>query len=86
MSDLRLRRGELDWVESAGDVIALDHRALTYLGANEAASLLWRELAGGATRERLVAVLDEAYGLGLDRARADVDAFLAELRRRGLLA
>ncbi len=86
MTVLRLRVAELDWVESDGDVIALDHRRLTYLGANPAASLLWQELSTGTTRERLVEVLDEAYALGRERAAADVDLFLAELRERALLA
>lgn len=85
MTEFRLRRDRLQWLETEGEVVALDEATLMYLGANESASLLWDALAGGATRDALVASLVEAYGIGLEQAEADVDAFLDELRRRDLL-
>ena len=59
--------------------------AAVYLAANPAGALLWRTLAGGATREALVAELMREYGIDRDRAGADTDAFLRDLRERGLL-
>lgn len=85
-ADLRLRADQVDWVESDGEVIALDHSAMTYLGANPAASLLWPELARGTARDRLIELLQQTYGIGAERAGADVNAFLAVLAARGLLA
>jgi hypothetical protein len=85
LSRLRLRRDKLQWLETDGEVIALDETTLLYLGVNPSASLLWTELAAGASRDRLVQLLAGTYGLEPERAAADVDAFLAELRRRELL-
>jgi hypothetical protein len=87
MSDeLRLRSDRLQWLDADGEVLALDETSLLYLGANESGSLLWQALAGGTTREGLVTRLVETYGIDEQIARSDLDAFLADLRRRGLLA
>ena len=86
MSDtLRLRSDRLQWLETEGEVVALDESSLLYLGLNESGSLLWSELATGATREALVAKLVEAFGVEAETATADVDRFVAELDRRDLL-
>jgi hypothetical protein len=82
---LRLRADKLEWLETDGEVIALDGASLVYLSANPSASLLWQELAAGATRERLVGCLVDRFGIEVDAATADVDSFLAELDKRGLL-
>lgn len=86
MSDtLRLRTDRLQWLESEGEVVALDESSLLYLGLNESGSLLWPDLAVGATREALVARLVDAFGIDAVTAAADVDLFVLELDRRGLL-
>ncbi len=85
MSRLKLRSDRLQWVELDGEVVALDESALAYLGANESASLLWRELAEGTTRDRLAELLADRFALESAEAEADVDAFVAELRTRGLI-
>jgi hypothetical protein len=84
--ELRLRAERLQWLDADGEVVALDEDSLLYLGANGSGSLLWQELAQGTTRAGLVARLVEAYGIEEETAGADVDAFVADLRRRGLLA
>jgi coenzyme PQQ synthesis protein D (PqqD) len=86
MIDVRLRDEKLEWLETGGEVIALDEAALAYLSANESGSLLWQELARGTTRETLASRLVAAYGIDAETARRDVEAFLADLERRGLLA
>jgi hypothetical protein len=85
VSQLRLRRSSLQWLEADGEVVALDEEALLYLGANASGAVLWVALAAGTTRDRLADALAETFGIDLDRAGRDVDLFLAELERRGLL-
>ena len=85
MTELRLRRDGLKWREIEGEMIAVDVRTSTYLGANASGMALWRGLADGASREQLVDRLVGAFPVERDRAIADVDAFLADLRANGLL-
>ena len=85
MTELRLRHEGVAWKEVDGEIVALDEQAAVYLAANPAGALLWRTLAGGATREALVAELMSEYGIERDRADADTEAFLRDLSERGLL-
>jgi Coenzyme PQQ synthesis protein D (PqqD) len=85
MTVYRLRRDGLHWREIAGEAIVLDVPASLYLSANPAGTLLWNELAEGATRDRLAGRLMEEYDIARDRAERDVDAFLAGLSERGFL-
>jgi hypothetical protein len=87
MADPRLRTNDLSWREIDDEVIAVDVETSTYLGTNKAGALLWRRLSeGGATKQELVDILVETYGLDAERARTDVQAFLDDLAARGLLA
>lgn len=85
MTDLRLRASKLQWLETDGQVIALDEDTLVYLSANPAGALLWQELADGTTRERLVERLVASFGIDASEGARDVDAFLTQLEARGLL-
>lgn len=85
MSELRLRADGLHWREVDGEVIALESRESLYLSTNASGLFLWRALAQGTTRDALVAELASRYDVALERARADVDSFLAELAGHGLL-
>jgi hypothetical protein len=82
---LRLRQHGLEWREVDDEVVALDLDTARYLATNRTGALLWDQLAAGATREALVALLVATWGLDQARAEADVDAFLAMLTDRGLL-
>lgn len=82
---LRLKAASLRWLETQGEVLALDVEASSYFSANASATLLWRRLAGGATRGDLADEIVTAYGIDPARALHDVDVFLAELDRAGLL-
>jgi hypothetical protein len=86
VTELHLRGEGVHWREIDGEVIALETASSTYVAANPAGALLWRELAAGTTRERLVAGLAEAYGIAPERSAADVERFLAQLAEQGLLA
>jgi hypothetical protein len=85
MNHLKLRGEGLSWREIDEEVVALDMETATYLSANASGRLLWRALAGGATREELVSCLVDEFEIDAERAAADVDTFIAELSRRGLL-
>jgi Coenzyme PQQ synthesis protein D (PqqD) len=84
-TELKLRREAVEWRESEGELLVLDIGASEYLSANATGGRLWQALAGGATREELVGMLVEAFQVDDRTAEADVDAFLAMLRERGLL-
>jgi hypothetical protein len=85
MTELRLRDHDLHWRDIDGEVVALDGRDSLYLASNASGALLWRCLAGGATREGLRDRLTDAYGLDRDTATRDVSVFLDELDAMGLL-
>ena len=82
---LRLRPDAVAWREVDGEVIALGLESSAYFGTNSSGSLLWKRLAEGTTRAELVGELVAAFDLEPSRAEADVDAFLDDLRKRGLL-
>jgi Coenzyme PQQ synthesis protein D (PqqD) len=82
---LKLRDDRVRWREVDDDVVAVDVDRSTYLSTNGSGALLWLELAGGATRDRLVERLAQAYMIDDERAAADVDNFLSELNGQGLL-
>jgi hypothetical protein len=85
MNELRLRPDDLNWREIDGEVVAVDAETSTYLSANPAGALLWQMLAGGSTREAMAQRLVDEYGIELERASADIDAFVNALQTRGLL-
>jgi coenzyme PQQ synthesis protein D (PqqD) len=85
VTELKLRHDDVAWKDVDGEIVALDERAAVYLAANPAGALLWRTLASGTTHDVLVAELMAEFGIDRDRAVADTDAFLADLRERGLL-
>jgi hypothetical protein len=83
---LRLRTDELEWKQIDDEIVVLDGRASNYLAASGSGVLLWRKLETGATRDELVAALVGEYGIDEARAGEDVDAFVADLAKQGLLA
>jgi hypothetical protein len=85
VEELRLRADGVSWREVDGELVAVDVGSSTYLGANPSGTLLWQALAEGTTRDELVRMLVEAFGITDERAGTDVDTFLAMLSERGLL-
>jgi hypothetical protein len=82
---LRLRADRVTWRQVEDEVVVLDVDTSSYVGLNPSGALLWERLEEGATTEELSSVLSERFGLALDVARADVEAFVGGLRARGLL-
>jgi hypothetical protein len=83
---LRLQRERVDWREIDDEIVALDLENSTYLSINRTGRLIWPALERGATRDELVEALTSTYGVDRERAAADLDVFLAQLRERGLLS
>lgn len=81
----RLRDDDVAWREFSGEGILLDLRTSTYFSTNASATVLWRLLAAGTTREALVTALIEHFELDDERARADVETFLAACRQRSFI-
>jgi hypothetical protein len=82
---VRLRPDALDWRDVEGEVVAIDRRTANYLAVNPSGARLWSALSAGASRAELVGILVDAFELERDRAEADVDEFLGELRGLDLL-
>lgn len=82
---LKAGSNDVAWRQFGDEIVMLDLRTSTYIATNDAATVLWGLLEKGTTRSELVAALVEAYGIDGARAGADVDAFVAECRRRDLL-
>ena len=83
---LCLRNDDLDWREIDDEIVVLDTRDAVYLAVHGSGAFVWRLLAESTTRDSLIEALVEKYGIDSTRATADVDAFLATLNDRGLLA
>ena len=73
------------WQLMDDEVVAHDLARGEHFVVNAAGSALWPLLAAGADEDRLAAELARAHGLTADRAAADVAAFVAVLRERGLV-
>jgi Coenzyme PQQ synthesis protein D (PqqD) len=84
-TELRLRDADLAWRTVDDEMIAIDVRDSTYLTANDSGAILWNALAAGTTKEELAGSLVAAYGIDAATAAADVERFVDELRKRGLL-
>jgi hypothetical protein len=82
---LRLREG-LPWREVDGAVVVLDLESSSYFAVNRTGSALWQHLQEGSTVEQMTAALAGVEDLDAERARADVEAFVADLRAKALLA
>ncbi len=81
---LRLRPG-IEWRNVAGEVVALDLESSAYLAVNDTGSLLWPLVVAGTTEELLVDELVSRFAIDVDRARADVAAFVEGLRSHSLV-
>ncbi|MFG1919847.1 PqqD family protein [Micromonospora sp. NPDC048898] len=73
------------WRVAGEEVVVLDTSNSVYFGLGATGALLWQRLVTGATSTELVTALVETAPVDRERARADVAAFLADLRGHGLL-
>lgn len=82
---MRLRQNDLTWQVVGDDVVVLDLGGSVYLRVNGSGRVLWEALAAGAGEAELAGALVERFGIDAAQAGADVDAFLTDLRARGLV-
>jgi Coenzyme PQQ synthesis protein D (PqqD) len=73
------------WRRAGDELIALDLDTSQYLAANETAAAVWEALAGGATRDELVARLCAGFDVEREVAQADLDRLLEAMRSEGLI-
>ena len=83
---LRLKVADIVWRPVEEEIVILHKGDWQYLTVNHAGTLLWTQLVDGATRADLVSTLRGEYDIDERRAGADVDAFLALLSERDLIA
>jgi coenzyme PQQ synthesis protein D (PqqD) len=82
---LRLREDRLEWRLVENEIVALDLRQSLYLAVNQTGTTLWPGLVEGETRDQLLARLTRRFDVPKADAERDVDAFVSDLRARGLL-
>ena len=85
MTTLRLRADAVRWREIDREVVAVDLGRSAYVSTNPSGTLLWRRLAGGATKDQLVDELVRSFEIEPEQAAEDVARFLHELDARNLL-
>jgi Coenzyme PQQ synthesis protein D (PqqD) len=78
-----IRAGCTTWRRIENQVIVLDLDQSEYFALNEAASVLWTDLAAGATVDELVASLRFKFLIDERDASSDVVAFLQDGEQRG---
>jgi hypothetical protein len=69
-----------------GQAVLLDLASKDYFRLNETSALVWSGIERGETREQILAALVAGFEVGEAEAARALDALLAELRQRGLLA
>ena len=82
---MRLRDEGLSWQEIDGELVILDLKTSAYLTTNKSGAFLAKLLVEDRHPDELVDALVEQYRIDRHRAAADADAFVQELRRKGLL-
>ena len=84
-NELKLRDADLSWSQVGDEVIVLDLRSNAYLSINQTGTSLWEMLVDGSTPATMAEHLVSEFGVEPERARADVEAFVAMLAERDLL-
>lgn len=82
---MRLRDDNLVLREIDGETVLLDLVSSTYFASNRTGTFLLQLLTTERDRESLAAALAAEFGLSLEEATADTDAFVAMLGEKNLL-
>lgn len=83
---MRIDNARITWREVDGEIVAVDINTAEYLTMNGSGAMLWKAVVRGATKAELAACLVGTYSISAEQASSDVDAFLAKLYDRGLIA
>jgi hypothetical protein len=71
--------------ERDGLTVLLDLQREIYLGLDEVGTAIWREIAEGGTPAAAAAQVAAEFDAPIETVRADTDAFILDLLRRGLV-
>lgn len=67
-----------------GETVILDAEAGTYFGVEAVGAWIWDHIQDPVRVDRLLDGLLDAYDVGRERGRRDLESFLGELEDRGL--
>ncbi len=73
------------WRETGSEIVVLDLSGSVYFGLNGTGAQLWKCLVDGASRADLVDQLARYADQSPTQMQTDVDVFLADLDKSGLL-
>lgn len=76
---------DLTWPPVSGEMAVYDARDGRYHVLNSSAAAIWAAIAAETPIEQVAADLANTHGVPIEALRADVDAFVADALRRGLL-
>jgi len=76
---------DLTWPPVSGEMAVYDARDGRYHVLNSSAAAIWAAIAAETPIERVAADLANAHGVPIEALQADVDAFVADALRLGLL-
>ena len=82
---MKLRDDGLVMREIDGETVLLDLVSSTYFASNRTGSFLLELLRTGRDRDSLIAELSHEFGISLEEATADTDAFVGMLEEQDLL-
>lgn len=82
---LRIKPDAVGWRLIDDQIVALDTQQQHYVAVNATGARLWLRLVDGATTAELAQVLVDEFGLDVDAAQRDADAFVEALSQRNLL-
>lgn len=68
-----------------GQLVAVDTVSGDYHVLNEVGAVIWRGLADGLSRESILRQMVSTFDVSRERAAADADSFVADLRSRGFV-
>jgi hypothetical protein len=83
---LQLKVDDVVWREVEDELVVLELSTSTYVTLNGSAKFLWETLADGSTLDKLVSSLVGRYSISPEQARSDIEAFIAALDERELIA
>jgi len=76
---------DLTWPSVSGEMAVYDARDGRYHVLNGSAAAIWAAIAAETPIEQVAADLANAHGVPIEALQADVDAFVADALRLGLL-
>ena len=69
-------------------LIRMDQRRFDYekpIMLNEAGAMIWKQYMQGQTEKEIAASLQETYGIDARESYQDVQQFIAQLRKQGII-